>query len=463
MSGPGQVSAVGMASAAGAPVASGAVSAAGLVAAVVGVVLGVGLLAGVTLLLQPGPGALASAGFLVALPLGALAAAYWVGGQQAGGKQSGRQQQGFGTRGGWSWVLAVAAFLAAGPYAELWVRQASLRAAGWGGALAVLVLLAVPAYAAGMVLSGLQQRSRGAGVGALAGGAAGALLSALWLIPKFDPGILFASGAIILIAASWVEGGGGGVRRVAGAESGATTAGRRGEMEGKVVIVTGAGAPGQMGYRLAELLLARGASVVLTARGVEVERSARELGGEAAAIGVAADLADPAAAERVVATALREFGRLDVLINVAGGLTVIKPLSETTPEEWTRELERNARTAFVMSRAALPALRESRGAIVNFASPAGLRARAGIGAYSAAKAAVVAQTRALALEERGHGVRVNAVAPGMIDTEQNRAAVTEPEQVAWVTREEVAEVVLFLASAKGAGVNGATIEVGFGD
>lgn len=234
-------------------------------------------------------------------------------------------------------------------------------------------------------------------------------------------------------------------------------------MEGKVVIVTGGGAPGQMGYRLAELLLAQGASVVLTARGVEVERSARELSGEAAAVGVAADLTSPEEAERVVATALREFGRLDVLINVAGGLTVIKPLSETTPEEWTRELERNARTAFVMSRAALPALRESRGAIINFASPAGLRARAGIGAYSAAKAAVVAQTRALALEERGHGVRVNAVAPGMIDTEQNRSAVADPEQVAWVTREEVAEVVLFLASAKGSGVNGTTVEVvGFG-
>lgn len=422
------------------------------VAALVGVVLGVGVLAGVTLLLHPGPGALASAGFLVALPLGALAAAHWVGGQQAEGQ--GR------AHGGWRWAAAVVALLVAGPYAELWVRQASLRGAGWGGALAVLVLLAVPAYTVGVVLSWLQRRHRGAGLAALTGGAVGLLLAALWLIPKFDPGVVFSGGALVMLAAAGVEGGGGLRRRGGpGRELEDMEEREMGEMEGKVVIVTGAGAPGQMGYRLAELMLAQGANVVLTAREVAVERVARELGGEAAAIGVAADLTSPEEAERVVERALAEFGRLDVLINVAGGLTVLKPLSETTPEEWSRELERNAHTAFVMSRAALPALRESRGAIVNFASPAGLRAREGIGAYSAAKAAVVAQTRALALEERAHGVRVNAVAPGLIDTEQNRAAFPDPEAVKWVTRDEVAEVVLFLASARGAGVNGATIEV----
>lgn len=435
-----------------------------VIAAVVGLVLGVGLLAGVTLLLQPGPGALSSAGFLVALPLVTLAVAYWVGGQPTGGQlvggqSAGSQHPGRGV-GGWRWVASVAALVAAGPYAELWVRQAALRGEWLGGALAVLVLLALPAYAVGVVLSGLQRRSRSAGVAALVGGAAGLLLAALWLIPKFDPGVLFASGAVVLLMASWVEGSGGGWRGGGlGRDGGDMIERERGEMEGKVVIVTGAGAPGQMGYRIAELMLAQGASVVLTARGVEVEGVARELGGAAAAVGVAADLTSAEEAERVVATALREFGRLDVLVNVAGGLTVLKPLAETTPEEWTRELDRNARTAFVMSRAALPALRESRGAIINFASPAGLRAREGLGAYSAAKAAVVAQTRALALEERVHGVRVNAVAPGMIDTEQNRAAVPDPKQVAWVTREEVAEVVLFLASRRGAGVNGTTIEV----
>jgi NAD(P)-dependent dehydrogenase (short-subunit alcohol dehydrogenase family) len=122
-------------------------------------------------------------------------------------------------------------------------------------------------------------------------------------------------------------------------------------------------------------------------------------------------------------------------------------------------VQRNTRTTFLMSRAALPLLRERRGAIVNFASPTAIRAVANLGAYSAAKAGVAALTRAMAAEEAANGVRVNAVAPGMIDTEQNRAAVGDPAAVKWVTREEVANVVLFLASDASSGISGETIQV----
>jgi NAD(P)-dependent dehydrogenase (short-subunit alcohol dehydrogenase family) len=100
--------------------------------------------------------------------------------------------------------------------------------------------------------------------------------------------------------------------------------------------------------------------------------------------------------------------------------------------DWEREMSRNAETVLRMSRAALPLLRESRGAIVNFASPAGRRAVANLGAYSAAKAAVIALTRALALEEKEHGVRVNAIAPGTIDTEQNRESMPDREKRVFV-------------------------------
>jgi NAD(P)-dependent dehydrogenase (short-subunit alcohol dehydrogenase family) len=148
-----------------------------------------------------------------------------------------------------------------------------------------------------------------------------------------------------------------------------------------------------------------------------------------------------------------------VLLNVAGGLRVAKPLAETSVEEWNAEARRNATTVLTMSRAALPLLRESRGTIINFASPAALHAVAGIGAYSAAKAAVVAMTRALALEEQAHGVRVNAIAPGLIDTEQNRAEVPDPTAVKWVTRAQIAAVVRFLASGAASGVNGQVIAV----
>ena len=96
---------------------------------------------------------------------------------------------------------------------------------------------------------------------------------------------------------------------------------------------------------------------------------------------------------------------------------------------------------------------------MNFASPAGIRAVAGMGAYSAAKATVVAQTRALALEEKSNGVRVNAIAPGMIDTEQNRESVDDPDAVDWVTRDEITRVVLFLASDAASGISGETVHV----
>ena len=231
-------------------------------------------------------------------------------------------------------------------------------------------------------------------------------------------------------------------------------------MPDRVAIVTGVGARGQVGFAVALALLRAGARVLVSGHGAGVEALAEELRAEGGDVAAArADLTTAEGAESVVATARSRFGRLDLLVNVAGGLTVIKPLAETTDDEWTRELDRNARTCFLMCRAALPLLRESRGAIVNFASPAGERAVATLGAYSAGKAAVIALTRALALEEASRGVRVNAIAPGMIDTEQNRASAGDPAQVKWVSREQIADAVLFLAGPAAGGITGETLHV----
>jgi NAD(P)-dependent dehydrogenase (short-subunit alcohol dehydrogenase family) len=190
-----------------------------------------------------------------------------------------------------------------------------------------------------------------------------------------------------------------------------------------------------------------------------VNEIARELGPADRISGAVADLLDEAAVRALMSAARERYGRLDALINVAGGLSVIKTMENTTSEEWHREIQRNADTAFNVARAALPLLRESRGAIVNFASPAGLRAVKDLGAYSAAKAAVIALSRALALEERTHGVRVNVIAPGMIDTEQNRKNAEDPSKVRWVTREQVADAALFLISNEGKGINGEVVHV----
>jgi NAD(P)-dependent dehydrogenase (short-subunit alcohol dehydrogenase family) len=223
------------------------------------------------------------------------------------------------------------------------------------------------------------------------------------------------------------------------------------------VIVTGVGGGGQFGYALAGALLARGMRVAITDIAPTVREHAASLGTRERVVALDADLTTEDGAEAVARLAQENFGRIDALVNVAGGLGVIRSIAETSAEEWRRELERNASTAFFMTRAALPLLRERGGAIVNFSSPAGSQAPANLGAYSAAKAAVASLTRAVALEEKTHGVRVNAIAPGMIDTEQNRAS-SGPD-AKFVSKEQVIETVLFLLSDAGSGINGQTIHV----
>ncbi|HEY8483269.1 MAG TPA: SDR family NAD(P)-dependent oxidoreductase [Longimicrobiales bacterium] len=413
---------------------------------VAGAALGVGLVAGGALLLYEGPRILAAVGVLLALALVALGAGLWAGGSAG---ESTRAQ----------WVSAVVSFAAAGGFSHLWMERPGVQEAAFGRALGVLLFVVAPAYVVGALLAALDGRSRAlaggardgspVGLAALWGAAAGALAAGVVLIPHLEPARLFLGSAVLLAVLSAWEGRPGvpGLRRQDGA------------MQGKVAVITGVGSRGQVGYAVAEAFLAEGARLVVADLSPEVEALARELGRGGEVVGVTADLTRPEEAERTVAAARERFGRLDVLVNVAGGLSVVKPLAETTPEEWSRELDRNATTAFVMSCAAIPLLRERGGAIINFASPAGLRARAGLGAYSAAKASVVALTRALALEERPYGIRVNAIAPGMIDTEQNRQTVEDPTSVKWVTREEIARVVLFLASDTASGISGETIHV----
>jgi NAD(P)-dependent dehydrogenase (short-subunit alcohol dehydrogenase family) len=212
-----------------------------------------------------------------------------------------------------------------------------------------------------------------------------------------------------------------------------------------------------LGYALARRFLEAGARVVISARSDTLDDAAASLAPLGEVLAVRADLTNDTDVARLVDATHARFGRLDALINVAGGLSVIASVENTTPEEWQREIERNAGTALRLSRAALPMLRESRGAIVNFASPSASRAPANLAAYSAAKAAVLALTRSLAIEEKANGVRVNAIAPGMMDTEQNR--VEAGEDTTFVTREDVASVTLFLAGPAAAGVTGETVHV----
>jgi NAD(P)-dependent dehydrogenase (short-subunit alcohol dehydrogenase family) len=421
---------------------------AGAAALAVGAALGAAAAAGNALLLYTGHGFLRAAGLLVSSTVMAVAAGVWAGAPDPDDRRPVR------TRG--RWLALVVALLLGGAFTALWTARLPLRELAAGGALAVLFVLALPGYCAGALLAGLHAREReplrcaasgSVGPAALAGTAFGVLIAATVLIQTLEPyGIYYAAaGALTLVALlEWNRASAAATRTEA-------------DMRGYVVVVTGVGHRGQVGFALARAFLDAGARVVISDARPAVEQLAAELGDEDRVHAVQADLTVDDDVARLVGTASQRFGRLDVLINVAGGLSVTKPVADTTPEEWRREVQRNAETVLRCSRAALPLLREAGGAIINFASPAGLRAAAGLGAYSAAKAAVVALTRALALEERANGVRVNAIAPGIIDTEQNRRDLGD--DAAFVTRADVASVALFLAGPGAAGISGETIQV----
>ncbi|MEO5509214.1 MAG: SDR family oxidoreductase [Longimicrobiales bacterium] len=385
------------------------------------------------LLLYTGQGFLRTAGVLLGITVGAIAAGVWAG--DVGSRS---------TRG--RTVIMILAFLVASAFAAVWPSAPSLRAETYGGSLAVLLMLAIPSYATGGMLAGLF-RHRGyesdVGVQALAGASLGLFLVTTYGVPHIEAWSVFFAAAALLVPTALIP---------VTMTQDSTAVG--GPMRDRVVIITGVGSTGQLGYAIARRFAAAGARLVVVARTDEIRSLATELGDRDRIVGVRADLTRQADVDGVIQAA-RAFGRLDALINVAGGLTVMHSIDDTTSEEFRREMSINAETVLMMSKAALPMLRESHGCIVNFASPAGERAVAGLGAYSAAKAAVIALTRSLALEERGTGVRVNAIAPGLMDTEVNREKAEEGAR--FVTREQVVDVVSFLMEANG--VNGETIHV----
>lgn len=411
-----------------------------------GLALGAVSSAGIALLLYTGQGFLRAAGLLVSSTILAVAAGLWAGAPEP------RSTALVATRARWLSLILV--LIAGGLLSSFWGARAPLREIAAGGALAVLLALALPAYTAGALLAGLHARNRerahaaGAlGAAATAGVAFGVLLAAAFLIQTFEPFAIYYGSAVLLAAASLLDRSGDRASLATGET----------HMIGRVVIVTGAADTGQLGYTIARRFLEAGAHVVISGRSNAIDDAADSLAQFGEVLAVRADLLDDGDVARLIEETHHRFGRLDALINVAGGLSVIATVENTTPAEWEREIERNAGTALRLTRAALPLLRESRGAIVNLASPAALRAPANLAAYSAAKAAIVALTRSLAIEEKGNGVRANAIAPGMIDTEQNVKGSAERAEL--VTRDQVASVVLFLAGHASSGVTGETVHV----
>ncbi|MBP0114135.1 SDR family oxidoreductase [Bradyrhizobium vignae] len=223
-------------------------------------------------------------------------------------------------------------------------------------------------------------------------------------------------------------------------------------MQDKVLIVTGAF--GALGRVVAETAQARGARVA----GVDHALSQSPAKPESIAIG-GVDLSDPAQAKTAIDAAAKHFGRLDALINIAGGFA-FETVGDGDIATWQRMHALNVLTALNTSRAALPHLLSSKaGRIINIGAIGALQAGSGMGPYAASKAGVHRLTEALAHEWKGK-ITVNAVLPSIIDTKANRADMPKADFSKWVKPQELAEVILFLASDAASGITGALIPVG---
>jgi NAD(P)-dependent dehydrogenase (short-subunit alcohol dehydrogenase family) len=231
-------------------------------------------------------------------------------------------------------------------------------------------------------------------------------------------------------------------------------------LEGKVAIVTGVSGDGQVGQAVAKALAENGAQLAICARSKDkVEARAKELREARARVFVmAGSLTDESQVGQLIDGTMSEYGQIDILVNLAGGLTRYKPAVECSLDDWRAEVDNNLLSAFLTSRAAFPHMQAAGGGVViNFARAG--QAQANMVAYNCAKAGIEALTRTLALEGRDLGIRVNAIAPGLVDTASNVAAMKPKDMKRWARREDIAETVVFLVSPAAAGITGQVVAV----
>lgn len=229
------------------------------------------------------------------------------------------------------------------------------------------------------------------------------------------------------------------------------------DFSNKTVLITGAA--GNLGAAVAELMSDRGARLVL----LDLRRD-----GLVQRYGQATDrrmllpvnLLQPAEVQEAVQAAQAQWGRIDVLCNLAGGFRMGPPVHETQDSDWDFLMDINVRTVLNMVRAVVPGMLASGGGcIVNIGAQSALRGAAHMGAYIASKAAVIRLTESMAAELREQNVRVNCVLPYIIDTPENRAAMPEADPARWVSAQDLAQAIAFLASDAARAVHGVALPV----
>ena len=240
----------------------------------------------------------------------------------------------------------------------------------------------------------------------------------------------------------------------------------------KVAIVTGASSG--IGRAAAIAFAANGASVVAVGRErPSLEATLAELGrGQNPALAVVADLTNADAAATVVGATIERFGAIDILVNAAG-MIGFGSTDQTTDAQWDAMMDLNVRAPFRLMRAAFPHLQARRGTVVNVSSVNGRRVFPGLAAYNTSKAAVDQLTRCAAIDWAPHGVRVNAVNPGVTVTNlHRRAGLDEEKYAAFLARSkethplgrpgqasEIASLIVFLASDGAEWITGETIAI----
>ena len=244
-----------------------------------------------------------------------------------------------------------------------------------------------------------------------------------------------------------------------------------GRLSGKVCIITGTG--GSMGRASALAFAKEGASVVGCDLNIDAAEATvalvRAAGGRMESL-QPCQLAKPAECRALVDLAVRAFGRIDVLFNNAA-MAYFNWIEDITDEEWDRDRREEVDLVFFLTRAAWPYLKASRGVVVNTASLNASLSFKTLGslAHTTAKAGIIGMTRQLAMEGRAHGIRANSISPGLIETNQTREQLKDPE---WESSmlgktllgrlgrpEEVANVALFLASEESSYVTGVDVVV----
>ena len=242
------------------------------------------------------------------------------------------------------------------------------------------------------------------------------------------------------------------------------------DFSGKVAIVTGGGQG--MGRAVAQHFAQAGASVVVNDKNADAAQSVADALGDGA-LAAPGDVTVKADVDEVVKTAAEAFGGIDILVNNAG-ILFSTTLADMEEDEWDLVIDVNMKGTYLFSRAALPYMKRAGwGRIVNFASTAG-KAVSTLGGphYTAAKAGILGLTRATAKEFAPFGITVNAVCPGLVNTEMVRENVTSERLDAYlgsfpISRIcepwEVAELVAFLASDRAAYITGASLDINGGD